>query len=309
MPDQSDLSWYASPSAVTDAGQLGPVLDDIPSRIEGMREVAQSLVIHYRADRPLAAGVPRERLSEIDSRYGERMLTRLRELKAGSLTESRRANQRLVGCCRDFTVLFLTMARARQVPARARVGFASYFLPHVWIDHELAEVWDEDEGRWRLVDAQLREDYVDETDGRAIDALDVPRDRFLVAGAAWQLCRAGEANPEKFECSSGTDGASPTSRPPPNRTSSYWTESRGSRRAPTPRSRSSATSTPPTPGLRCRPRWSAMTHSVGRRGPSRSTQPSSASLSNIVRTCSSTAAAVKSSSLLNCFSAARHRGS
>ena len=31
-----------------------------------------------------------------------------------------------------------------------------------------------------------------------IDILDVPRDQFLVAGRAWQLCRAGQANPDDF---------------------------------------------------------------------------------------------------------------
>jgi hypothetical protein len=31
-----------------------------------------------------------------------------------------------------------------------------------------------------------------------IDPIDVPRDRFFTAGSAWQLCKAGEADPETF---------------------------------------------------------------------------------------------------------------
>ena len=32
----------------------------------------------------------------------------------------------------------------------------------------------------------------------AFDPLDVPRDQFLVAGDAWQLCRSGRADPTAF---------------------------------------------------------------------------------------------------------------
>ena len=30
------------------------------------------------------------------------------------------------------------------------------------------------------------------------DPFDVPRDQFVVGGRAWQLCRAGEADPDTF---------------------------------------------------------------------------------------------------------------
>ena len=34
------------------------------------------------------------------------------------------------------------------------------------------------------------------------DLMDVPRDKFLVAGDAWRLCRAGDADPARFGLSS-----------------------------------------------------------------------------------------------------------
>jgi Transglutaminase-like superfamily len=198
MTGGNDLQWYESQSAVTDPGELARLLDDLPAGIDGLRGVAHGLVIHYRVDRPLEAGVPADRLGEIDSRYADRMLSRLLELQAGSLCDARAPQTRLVGCCRDFTVLMLTAARAKGIPARGRVGFARYFAPGLGLDHEVAEVWDQDERRWRLVDAELDADHLDPTDGSKIDPLDVPRDRFLVAGRAWQSCRAGEADPDIF---------------------------------------------------------------------------------------------------------------
>jgi len=63
--------------------------------------------------------------------------------------------------------------------------------------HWVTEYWNEAQQRWVLVDAQL--------DGRqremfkiGFDPLDVPRDQFLVAGQAWELCRAGKADPDSF---------------------------------------------------------------------------------------------------------------
>lgn len=208
MPSPDDLRWYASQSAITSPGELDLVLADIPTSIDRLRRVAHGLVIHYRVDGPLEVGIPRSRLAEIDSRYGEKMLGRLTELQAGSLLDPRPPRQRLVGCCRDFTVLFLTMARAAGIASRGRVGFARYFVANLGLDHELAEVWDESEEQWRLVDANLEEGHVDPNDGHWIDPLDVPRDRFLVAGVAWQLCRAGGADPETFMVDPSLDVAS-----------------------------------------------------------------------------------------------------
>ena len=120
------------------------------------------------------------------------MLNRLFELDERPLTQERTPQTpqtRLLGCCRDFTVLFLSMARHLGTPARARVGFATYFVPDFNLDHEVAEVWDADEARWRLVDPELDDDHIDPNDGVRVDALDVPRDRFLV-GAGSRVARS-----------------------------------------------------------------------------------------------------------------------
>jgi hypothetical protein len=159
--------------------------------------VVSGLVIHYRAENPVEQGVPEERLREIDTRYAEAMLGRLVELADGPLAAPRAPTERLVGCCRDFTVLFVSALRARGIPARARVGFATYFFPGYGIDHEVAEVWDADEGRWRLIDAEIGDDHP-APDGTHVAALDLTRDQFVIAGDAWRRCRAGSADPETF---------------------------------------------------------------------------------------------------------------
>jgi hypothetical protein len=59
-------------------------------------------------------------------------------------------------------------------------------------------VWDAAEGRWRLVDAELRAGHADPNDGTVLDPLDLPRDRFIVAADAWLRCREGGDDPERY---------------------------------------------------------------------------------------------------------------
>jgi hypothetical protein len=80
------------------------------------------------------------------------------------------------------------------------VGFATYLddsAPGFAVSHVVAEHWDGSERRWRLVDPSLDDQTIQEKD-ISFDALDVPRDRFLVAGKAWEICRAGQADPNSF---------------------------------------------------------------------------------------------------------------
>jgi Transglutaminase-like superfamily len=197
--------WYARQSAVTEPGQMAGWLPDFDPDLAAMRRIASCLVTHYRADDLTAIGVPKHRLVEVDSRYADTMLERLKALDERDISEPREPLVRIVGCCRDFTVLYLTQLRHHGIPARARVGFATYFEPGWNVDHEVAEVWDAGKNRWRLIDAQLADNHVDPTDGATFDALDVPRNRFVVAGEAWAACRAGRADPERFVVDPGLD--------------------------------------------------------------------------------------------------------
>jgi hypothetical protein len=190
---------YAAQSPVTDPGELAGRLDAVPGDLASLQRAARQLVFHYRGDGDFAENnIAAERIAVIDTRYADHMLERLVELHDVPLGTERLPHQRLVGCCRDFTVLFLAMARHRGVPARARIGFAAYFVADWNVDHEIAEVWDAAEQRWRLVDPELHDGHRDPSDGEVIDPLDVPADRFIVAPRAWMACRSGEEDPARF---------------------------------------------------------------------------------------------------------------
>lgn len=124
-------------------------------------------------------------------------LARLLELDPRPLNDSRPLERRLVCNCRDFSVLMAAFLRARGLPARSRCGFGTYFTPGHYEDHWMVEVWDATAERWRQVDAQL-----DAVQREALkidfDPLDMPAGKFVLAGEAWRMCRAGEADPDTF---------------------------------------------------------------------------------------------------------------
>jgi hypothetical protein len=64
-------------------------------------------------------------------------------------------------------------------------------------DHVVTEYWDDERGRL-LADPQLADPLITDTFKPDFDLMDVPRDRFMVAGSAWRAIRAGAADPETF---------------------------------------------------------------------------------------------------------------
>jgi hypothetical protein len=97
-----------------------------------------------------------------DARRGEvqlcslqRRLARTLELDARPLVQARPLERRLVGNSRDFPLLLVSILRLQGIPARARCGFAAYFLPGRFEDHGVVEVWMADRKAWVLVDSPL----------------------------------------------------------------------------------------------------------------------------------------------------------
>jgi hypothetical protein len=201
-----DHGFWAVQSLVTEPGPAADAIDQLPSDLGTLRAVSQQLVFHHWADGDWAEnGIAPERISEVDTRYAAAMFARLGELADLPLSAARQPRQRLVGCCRDFTVLFVSMARHKGIPSRGRVGFAGYFFDGWLLDHMIAEVWDGSAGRWRLVEPEIDDDHTDPADGASFDVLDVPPGRFLTAPRAWQLARSGAVDPGRFVVDPGLE--------------------------------------------------------------------------------------------------------
>jgi hypothetical protein len=192
-----NLDLYRTPAAMSDAGCQAQLLDPLPRDVGGLAKVVQGLLMHQHVSPAYGLKLNEAQLAEPHIRGVETMLDRIVAHDPRPLSHARPESERLVGVCRHFTLLHEAMLRKQAVAARARCGFGAYFEPGKFVDHWVTEYWKEAERRWVLVDSQL--------DARqrdlfkiGFDPLDVPRDQFLVAGDAWQLCRTGKAAPDAF---------------------------------------------------------------------------------------------------------------
>jgi hypothetical protein len=191
--------FWATQSPVTDPGKALAAVDELANcDLKSLRHIGSQLMFHYRGGDFAKHRVPTARRSEIQLCYAEDLLHVVLSRGESSLARDRQPIDRVVGCCRDATILFLTMARHKGFIARARVGFATYFDRNWFLDHVVAEVWDENDQRWRLVDPQMEDGDKVEVNGKIVDWFDITEDEFLTGPAAWQAVRAGKADPEKF---------------------------------------------------------------------------------------------------------------
>lgn len=191
------LGFYSEHGEITDPGPLAAVLDGVPGDRDGLARLVQGLVLHVFWAERYGAKLDETRKREVTLRKVERMLRRILELDPRPLTEARPLGRRLVGNCRDHSVLACAVLRHQGIPARARCGFADYFRPGTYEDHWVCECWDRHDGRWLMFDPQLDETQLKVLD-IDFDPLDMPSGRFVPAGRAWQMCRGGDEDPEKF---------------------------------------------------------------------------------------------------------------
>jgi hypothetical protein len=191
------LNFYARSSSITDPGSHARLLDGLPADMGELCQIVQGATIHIFWAEAYGVKLTAGRQSEVQLRTLQHRLARTLELDPRPLTESRLPEKRIVGNCRDFSVLLVSILRHQGIPARARCGFGTYFIPDHFEDHWVAEVWNAEQQRWILVDAQLDSLQCDAMK-IPFNPLDVPRDQFIVGGQAWQMCRNGQADPDHF---------------------------------------------------------------------------------------------------------------
>lgn len=191
------LEFYRSPAKMTSSGAHAREVVPLPRDVPALARIVQGLLLHEHIAPAYGVELSDPRRSETHTRTAEQVIVLAYRHDGRPLAEARSVDDRVIGTCRNFTVLLVTLLRAQGVPARARCGFATYFEPGRFIDHWLAEIWDAGRTRWVRVDAQL-DDVQRSLFQVAFDPLDVPRDRFLDAGDAWARCRSGAFDPDAF---------------------------------------------------------------------------------------------------------------
>jgi len=189
--------FYATQSSISDPGEFARLFDDLPDDIPSLCKIVQGLILHYIWAERYGVKLSGDPLEDHKLRCVSRQLARIMQLDDSPLAVARPPERRLVGNCRDFSVLLAAILRHKGIPTRARCGFATYFIPRHFEDHWVCQCWNAKKERWVMVDAQLDE-LQRNTIYLKFDASDIPEGLFLPAGDCWSMCRAGNAAPELF---------------------------------------------------------------------------------------------------------------
>jgi len=203
-----DLGFYQLQSDITAPGRYDALYGELPTEIHELCEVVQNLLLHqfwiidegnYGLSAATLQEAGRDLNAEINLRSVQDILGCLLQMDDRPLTAARDPKRRVVGNCRDYSVLLVSMLRHQGVPARVRSGVARYFFPsegHLE-DHFICEFWNHADRRWQQADAQI-----DAVQRRvlnlAMDLADLPPDQFLNAGQSYFELEQGRVAPEKI---------------------------------------------------------------------------------------------------------------
>jgi hypothetical protein len=189
--DSAVTDYYRQPGVLTAvAEEQRPLLADLPAAPAEICALAQGLVVQPAETGSL--GLPEERDEEGNLRPAAALISVLAGLDPAPLDAPRKPEHRVVGTCRHFAVLACALLRFRDIPARARCGFAGYFVPGKHVDHWVTEYWDARASRWVRIDSEILGSDLVSRPG------DLAPGEFLTGGEAWQLYRAGKADAANF---------------------------------------------------------------------------------------------------------------
>jgi hypothetical protein len=205
---REDLPFYREQSALSSPGEYGFLYEGLPTDVHELCRLIQGCMIHmfwigdvnnYGVTPQSFKDAGRDINREINLRTVEERLHFLLQLDDRPLAEPRIPGNRVVGNCRDYSLLLVSMLRHQGVPARVRSGVARYFYPDTvhLEDHFICEFWNQADGRWQRADAQI-----DDLQKRALkcslDMADLPPNQFLDAGESYYELKEGRVEPEQI---------------------------------------------------------------------------------------------------------------
>ncbi len=200
------LQYYRNQSSITDPSIYSDIYEDLPTTIPELCKIIQNVIIHIfwlqaYGMRPSDLKDQKRNINkELNQRSVHEKLSTIFSLKDEPLTERRKPNTRVLGNCRDYSVLLASILRYNGISARVRSGVSRYFFPppkDFHEDHFICEYWHPDDHRWVMVDSQIDE-IQNKTVKVKINLHDIPSDQFLNAGHAWIKFREGKVKPKKI---------------------------------------------------------------------------------------------------------------
>lgn len=105
-------------------------------------------------------------------------------------------------CCRETSILLISILKAKGIPARCRSGFTHYISEIDGAgDHWIVEFYDKEEKRWKLVDPTMcySEEILKEY-GIDFNLVDMPKEKFIFGAQAYLGIRNGKYKSKDIYC-------------------------------------------------------------------------------------------------------------
>lgn len=208
MKYENELNYYATHGSFTAPGSFAHLLQEFPEDVMKLSEYIHRLILIDFLPNMGIISVPQDHLADVNLRGVEAKLAQILARDDSDLQCARSFETRLLGNCRDLSLLLCAVLRNNQIPARLRSGFATFFHPEKFFDHWLCEYWNQSKERWIKVDlwmsqiqhlkdnlpAQLAKGFLELN----YHPYDVEDSYFLTGGEAWINCQEKGDDPDRY---------------------------------------------------------------------------------------------------------------
>jgi Transglutaminase-like superfamily len=186
--------FFATPGRHTDLRSYEIDVTGVDEAVD----IAQGLLVYDLVAKELyGAELSARQQAAVHERDAAALFDLSREFDARPFAESRDPGRRIGGRCNTYTLLTVALLRSAGIAARARCGFATYFVPGYYEDHWVAEYWNAKGQRWTMIDAQLDQTWQQLIGMYSDTAVEVGPEQFLTAGHAWRAWRSGHLDAER----------------------------------------------------------------------------------------------------------------
>lgn len=140
------------------------------------------------------ASYPKYRFKNEDELYitAVSMIAGILRLDETGFTKNKDVTKRITVSCRQASILFSAILKAKGIPCRSRAGFMDFGdAGDSYIEHWVNEYWDFHENRWVLADV---DGYYEYEQRFGYSQFDLPRRKFVTASEAWLGLRRNTLN-------------------------------------------------------------------------------------------------------------------
>ena len=193
----NNIKRYLKTSIYTYAGAYRELLISLPGDIAAIGKLVCDQITHpsmyftepfaYLEDTYYGkfASYPSHRFKNEDELYitATSMIAGIFYLDEAGFGENKDVTKRLTVSCRQASILFSAILKAKGIPCRSRAGFMDFGNDgDSYVEHWVNEYWDFGENRWVLVDV---DGYYEYEERFGYSQFDLPRHKFITASEAW----------------------------------------------------------------------------------------------------------------------------